>query len=235
MSKLVESKNFHDRVMTGVILGAVIVLSLMTEEARAFRALFIFMGIMAMIEFIPIISRKIFYGAIIDDRSFIFELLVIFFGVFSVVFLLEKLEIILVLLASVINDTGAYFIGNLLHGKIFKSKPFPRTSPKKSWEGIIGGCSFTVISLLILRHFGIEISLTFIIFSPVVAIFGDYLESFVKRALEIKDSSEPILSQHTPILTTFELAMSGHGGYADRIDSWTAVACLMALIKIVKN
>ena len=86
------------------------------------------------------------------------------------------------------DDTGAYCTG-MLFGK---HKLFERISPKKSWEGSIGGSVFCIISSFILAHFfpfmstgvWIGLALTVVIFGT----WGDLTESLLKRRLGIKDS-----------------------------------------------
>ena len=103
-----------------------------------------------------------------------------------------------------VNDTGAYSTG-MLFGK---HKLFERISPKKSWEGSIGGSVFCIISSFILAHFfpfmstgvWIGLALTVVIFGT----WGDLTESLLKRRLGIKDSGN---------------ILPGHGGMLDRFDS----------------
>ncbi len=103
-----------------------------------------------------------------------------------------------------VNDTGAYCTG-MLFGK---HKLFERISPKKSWEGSIGGSVFCIISSFILAHFfpfmstgvWIGLALTVVIFGT----WGDLTESLLKRRLGIKDSGN---------------ILPGHGGMLDRFDS----------------
>jgi phosphatidate cytidylyltransferase len=103
-----------------------------------------------------------------------------------------------------VNDTGAYVVGMLLG----KHRLFERISPKKSWEGFFGGLVFTVASSFIFAYFEPEIPYYhWIGMSVVVVIFGvwgDLVESLMKRTLEVKDSGK---------------AIPGHGGFLDRFDS----------------
>jgi phosphatidate cytidylyltransferase len=103
-----------------------------------------------------------------------------------------------------LNDTGAYCIGSLLG----KHRLFPRISPKKSWEGSIGGAIVVVIASLVLAHYYDFLNQwQWIGFSLVVVIFGtwgDLTESLLKRHLGIKDSGH---------------ILPGHGGMLDRFDS----------------
>lgn len=101
-------------------------------------------------------------------------------------------------------DTGAYLIGV----NIGKRKLFERISPKKSWEGAIGGYIISLgIAYLISFYYKELTSYQWIIFGSIVAIFGtfgDLIESMFKRSLDIKDSGN---------------ILPGHGGILDRFDA----------------
>lgn len=103
-----------------------------------------------------------------------------------------------------INDTGAYCTG-MLFGK---HRLFERISPKKSWEGSIGGGVFSIIAAIVMAHYfpfmpisiWIGLALTVVIFGTL----GDLTESLLKRTIRIKDSGN---------------ILPGHGGMLDRFDS----------------
>jgi phosphatidate cytidylyltransferase len=108
-----------------------------------------------------------------------------------------------------INDTMAYLVGSFI-GKT----PLTKISPKKTWEGTIGGIILCVITigflypLIILKFSDLDFprSIWFII-PAICAIFGtlgDLLESKLKRMADVKDSGN---------------FMPGHGGFLDRFDS----------------
>ena len=103
-----------------------------------------------------------------------------------------------------INDTGAYCTGMLLG----KHPLFKRISPKKSWEGSIGGATLSVAASFALAHyFPIMSTAAWVGMSLVVVVFGtwgDLTESLMKRHLGIKDSGN---------------ILPGHGGMLDRFDS----------------
>lgn len=107
-----------------------------------------------------------------------------------------------------LNDTGAFIVGS----KLGRHKLWERMSPKKSWEGFVGGVVFAVASAFVFKYlFGeyfSEISLgTLLGLGAVVGIFatwGDLIESMFKRSLGVKDSGN---------------ILPGHGGILDRIDS----------------
>lgn len=103
-----------------------------------------------------------------------------------------------------LSDTGAYCVGSL----IGKHRLFERISPKKSWEGSIGGGIFSIASSLGFAHFfPFMPGWQWVGLAIVVVIFGtcgDLTESLMKRQLGIKDSGN---------------ILPGHGGMLDRFDS----------------
>jgi len=104
-----------------------------------------------------------------------------------------------------LNDTGAYFAGR----KFGKRKIAPSVSPGKTVEGTLGGVVVCVISGLVVNYgFGSPLSsdwtILFALFVSAAAIFGDLVESAIKRGVGIKDSGAIV---------------PGHGGVLDRFDS----------------
>ena len=102
------------------------------------------------------------------------------------------------------SDTGAYFAGI----RFGRRKLFERISPKKSWEGAIGGALTAVVMSVVLSRFytGLEVW-QWVCVSLIVVIagtYGDLVESMFKRTMQIKDSGTSI---------------PGHGGFLDRFDS----------------
>lgn len=102
------------------------------------------------------------------------------------------------------NDTGAYLVGSTMG----KNKMFERISPKKTWEGTIGGFLTAIGAGYVISLFFNEISsIEWMGFAAIVSIFGTYgdlIESMIKRRLGIKDSGN---------------ILPGHGGLLDRFDS----------------
>ena len=106
------------------------------------------------------------------------------------------------------NDSFAYLTGRAFG----KTKLFERISPKKTWEGTIGGVFFTLLFGYIIGAFINRGEEVFWIISAVIiapcAIYGDLLESLFKRSLKIKDTGS-ILPGHGGILDRFDAALFG--------------------------
>ena len=102
------------------------------------------------------------------------------------------------------NDTFGYIIGVL-----FGKHPLvPTISPKKTWEGTIGGVVLTILIGFVFAYIDPSRGVLFWIPAAIIivpgAIFGDLLESLFKRSLNIKDSGT---------------ILPGHGGILDRFDA----------------
>lgn len=101
------------------------------------------------------------------------------------------------------NDTGAYLFGV----KFGKHRLFERHSPKKSWEGFIGGILTSQLVGFILSIYFTDYTLqNWLIMAFIISCFGtlgDLVESMFKRSIDIKDSGS---------------ILPGHGGLLDRFD-----------------
>ncbi|HEY5470738.1 MAG TPA: phosphatidate cytidylyltransferase [Bacteroidales bacterium] len=102
------------------------------------------------------------------------------------------------------NDTGAYLTG-MTFGR---HKLFERISPKKTWEGFIGGfIAAIIVAWLLSDWFGVVDKIQWVVISIIISIsgtYGDLIESMLKRSTGVKDSGN---------------IMPGHGGFLDRFDS----------------
>ncbi|WP_299289002.1 phosphatidate cytidylyltransferase [uncultured Mucilaginibacter sp.] len=110
------------------------------------------------------------------------------------------------------NDTCAYLTGR----KLGKTKLFERHSPKKTWEGFIGGLILTAVIAFVISCYFKEISsLHWIIIGIIISVFGtmsDLVESMLKRSINVKDSGN---------------ILPGHGGLLDRFDGLLMAAPLV--------
>lgn len=133
-----------------------------------------------------------------------------------------------------LNDSGAYCVGSLMSKrKGGNHKMFPRVSPNKSWEGLVGGAIVAVGAAFLLAHFGCLHALpapcmpwvSTLLFGLTVVVFGtlgDLMESLLKRTIGVKDSGK---------------FMPGHGGVLDRFDSillaTPAVVVLLLILMVL--
>ncbi|MEW5773673.1 MAG: phosphatidate cytidylyltransferase [Thermodesulfobacteriota bacterium] len=125
---------------------------------------------------------------------------------------MKAIEVVLVLLAVIAADVGAYYAGSLVGGP----KVWPEVSPKKTWAGSLGGMAATIALCLAMdavdefwlggagagRPWWMWVLLGAAL--NLAAQFGDFFESALKRRLGVKDSGT---------------ILPGHGGILDRIDS----------------
>ncbi|MDI9364516.1 MAG: phosphatidate cytidylyltransferase [Flavobacterium sp.] len=125
------------------------------------------------------------------------------------------------LIASIwINDTMQYLVGSFI-GKT----PFSKISPKKTWEGTIGGSFLcmalaTFIPFFITQSFNVEI-IGIATIAAILGTLGDLLESKLKRMAGVKDSGQ---------------IMPGHGGFLDRFDSLLlATPFVWLFVKLIMN
>ncbi|RMX05623.1 phosphatidate cytidylyltransferase [Corticibacter populi] len=131
-------------------------------------------------------------------------------------------------------DIGAYFAGRTFGQKLVHRKLAPTVSPGKSWEGVFGG----IIGVLLLaalwlwldrslaqewgrsfygvvRQQGLTMLTVVCVALVGMSVLGDLLESLVKRAAGVKDSSA---------------VLPGHGGVLDRIDGLIPVMPMGMLV-----
>jgi phosphatidate cytidylyltransferase len=114
----------------------------------------------------------------------------------------------LALLTSWANDSAAYLAGTRLGKHGF----FTQISPKKTWEGAVGGFVASVLTMIaasLVFQIPFAFSIVFGAGLSIAAILGDLAESLIKRQTGVKDSSNII---------------PGHGGLLDRIDSLLSAA-----------
>ncbi|HHS95952.1 MAG TPA: phosphatidate cytidylyltransferase [Phaeodactylibacter sp.] len=110
-----------------------------------------------------------------------------------------------ILLMTWANDTGAYLVGS----QIGKTPLLPRISPKKTWEGTLGGFALGLFVAYLMSLFFEELRLQeWLIVAIIVVVFGsigDLVESMLKRSRGLKDSGN---------------LLPGHGGFLDRFDAF---------------
>jgi len=149
------------------------------------------------------------------------------FALMNVVLGKSKFLLLALFITMWVNDTGAYCIGVLTaKRKNGNHKMFPRVSPKKSWEGLIGGFVFALLAGYIYYKVGwfdawsypLVKSLAFALLIALAGTFGDLMESLMKRTIGVKDSGR---------------FMPGHGGVLDRFDSILLATPVVALLTLL--
>lgn len=125
--------------------------------------------------------------------------------------------ILLTLLPLWVGDSLAYFVGKSMGKHLIA----PKVSPKKTWEGAIGGfigCLGAACLISSLLKLPIAAGIAVGIITGVGGLLGDLLESRLKRSADLKDSGD---------------ILPGHGGILDRLDSFLATSPLSTLAVVL--
>ncbi|MFC1674995.1 phosphatidate cytidylyltransferase [Candidatus Omnitrophota bacterium] len=204
---MLEIKGISIYKYFGIGLGALIPLSIIWqfELTGKWELLFISLGLLFLI--LMQFRRRKNSGVIVGISTTIFGLLYVsWFLSFAIKvrFLEGGLGLIIALiLITKLGDIGAYLIGS----RFGKTPLMPRVSPKKTFEGAIGGLVFSVFGSLVSMPF-LKLPLGHIIFLGlflgILGQLGDLSESLMKRDCQVKDSSGTI---------------PGIGGILDLVDS----------------
>ena len=205
-------QTFKTRSLTAIIFVMVMFIGLFIH-VYLFLALFTLIMFGCLFEFSKIV--KIIH----PKKYFLYLPIAFFYIIIPIILLLDlgtngieantKYSPLLpcaILFSIWINDTSAYLVGSFI-GKT----PFSKISPKKTWEGTIGGALLCILIIALLGKF-IPIAqkinvIHWISIATLCAVFGtigDLIESKLKRMANIKDSGS---------------FMPGHGGFLDRFDS----------------
>jgi len=122
-----------------------------------------------------------------------------------------------------IYDSASYACGSLLG----KHHMFERISPKKTWEGVVGGAFFTLLFAYFFNRCPDLVAYQYYEWMAIAVVimisgtFGDLVESLLKRSLNIKDSGS---------------IMPGHGGFLDRFDAYFfAVPFVVAILWFISQ
>ena len=117
-----------------------------------------------------------------------------------------RLIVFAVVLTVFAADTLAYLTGRAAG----RHRLAPRLSPKKTWEGLIGGAAAGVfVSFIALydtrdKYLSVWQAIVLGVVVVIAAVLGDLFESALKRDLEVKDTGR---------------LLGGHGGVLDRVDA----------------
>ena len=172
------------------------------------------------------------YFKLINERSYftIFNILLGFLWISSIAWLIPiyqsiSYQFVLVVFFSVwITDSFAFIMGR----QFGKKKILPSVSPNKTWVGSISGLLSSMLFIFLIFHYYNIFPSDFTFLNILVIGFitgffsqiGDFLESYFKRQLEVKDSSNLLL---------------GHGGFLDRFDSLFIVSITMYMYLLING
>jgi phosphatidate cytidylyltransferase len=218
------SKNLRDRILTGIVLGAVAVGDIIYGGV-AFEMLVVVVSAIMLVEWVNIaraIVRR--HGLPVPVLGLLGSLGAIYCGMTLAALLIIRgaehgLALSLWTLAIVVaTDVGAYFAGRAIGGP----KLAPRISPNKTWAGLVGGMVLAALAgMLVAGQGGLDLAFAWAGAGlAVVAQLGDLFESWMKRLAGVKDSGRLI---------------PGHGGVWDRIDGLVPVAWVVAALVLLSR
>jgi phosphatidate cytidylyltransferase len=219
-----DSKAFKTRTLTAIVFVIIMLTGLLWNQ-WSFIVLFTIIHFGCWYEFIKLIKKISSHSYILVSLSglvYITLPIVLFLYMRignSITYDSDFLKVIPcgTIFSIWINDTMAYVVGSLI-GKT----PLSKISPKKTWEGTIGGALLCIITItLIGLATGFYNYITWIVIATCCAVFGtlgDLLESKLKRMANVKDSGT---------------LMPGHGGFLDRFDSLLVASTFVAIYYFV--
>ena len=192
-------KNGTQRFITATILGTLFWVVFFHFPIRAFSILLgIILAFILCFEWNQIFKRTDVYHWLILPFAFL-----IWMNEHETYHIL----VYLLFLIAFTFDSASYFFGSLLG----RYKLWPKISPGKTLEGVIGGYICTLIMVFFTLYQknllqNVSISMVTIITAIIcaVALFGDFFESLLKRQAGLKDTGS---------------ILPGHGGFLDRFDS----------------
>lgn len=225
--EMIDLKESHSKIPSGLVLGAMLALLVLVfrDAENSVLSYGISTRLFALLILIFLIPTLFSYkkGEYNTRDAFYLLGVILFLGTaFNAMIVLRNMNLyILVYLfgITILTDTFALLIG-MAFGR---HKLAPEISPKKTWEGFIGGAIFGTILPSIFYYYFISpeniigtIVMTLVI--SVVAQLGDLIFSKIKRENNIKDFSDLIPE---------------HGGILDRLDSTIFAIITYVLIIIL--
>ena len=197
------------RLLTVTVVAAVgwlpmALLPMVLTQSLFLAAVAGFLPIMFGVAFISQ-NRMVYigYGALLTLGILSFWFLALTFGATGIAILAAVI---------ILSDIGGYIAGRLFGGPKF----WPAVSPKKTWSGtVVGWVLAGLLGLYLMHETGAWWAAPVAIFVAFGAQMGDIAESWVKRRMGVKDSSQLI---------------PGHGGFLDRLDGFVGGAAAFGLI-----
>ncbi|MBR3320179.1 phosphatidate cytidylyltransferase [Candidatus Saccharibacteria bacterium] len=230
-----KKRNLLTRAISGVLIAAVVVPAYFIKGGAYFHIVIRFAIMMSILEFITIVGESHF----IPMRPVEYSVTgLVFIELVACIIGIGKLPVELVgglVFVCVATDAFAYLLGSFYGGVVFKKRPFPTTSPNKTYEGLFFGLAFGIIAAhfwtAYMESVGTPVSFFRLAIAAPLAVFGDILESRFKRLYDVKDANDFVVQ--IPVVGWLEAPLGGrdgHGGYLDRIDSLLFVIMLELLI-----
>ncbi len=225
-------KNFRVRVSVGVGMFAIAIIGLYTFNSVPFKIIY---GLFSFISFLELMS---FFKKKSEPTNIILAVLETAFLIGGVLFVtnINVHYFWYIILGVPGYDIFAYLFGKLCGGKLIKnSRPFPKISKNKTWEGTILGLSMAIGMVAIKMAVNGDFATDYMyLFCGPLALIGDLFESFMKRKFEIKDSNEIVIKNKS--FTWLEMLVGGsegHGGFLDRIDSTAFSATILLFVSLL--
>ena len=213
------NKELLNRILTSIILLPI--LFYITVYAGVY--LVILLTLLYFLSIYEIIKNS-------SNKSFIFfASILLILSFYSFYFLRGDTKHSLIILFWILTSTFLSDIGGYTFGKILKGKKLTKISPNKTYSGAIGSIFLSCLSLPLINSlqffFQNKLLINFLelnflmltIFISIVCQLGDLLISFLKRKINIKNTSN---------------ILPGHGGILDRIDGLIFVLIFCFLLKI---
>lgn len=225
-------KNFRVRLIVGFGMFAVSLIAMYTFDEIPFKIIFGVFAFMSAIELFSFFWRK-------KSVLLVFLALLEFAFLVCGTIFVAKIDVAYfwyIILGVPGYDIFAYLSGKLLGGKIFKkSRPFPKISKNKTWEGTLLGLfmAISMVAILMAARDAFQADFIYLLCGP-LALMGDLFESFLKRKFGVKDSNEILIKN--PVFSKLEMLVGGsegHGGFLDRIDSTAFAATILLIISFM--
>lgn len=205
--------HYHIRYVVGIAAGLVVYVTMALVSLQWFSPRLIFANLLLL----PLmLIAELYYKSPTPFRNVALNV----FGILYIIVPFALLNIFFLPVLSPVGDYPAILLGIFILLWVYdsfaylfgvwlgKHRLFERHSPKKSWEGLIGGFIAGFAAAFLIASFWPEYSLVhWLVIAAIVMIFGtfgDLAESMLKRSIKVKDSGR---------------ALPGHGGLLDRFDA----------------
>tara|TARA_Y100001954_G_C15579042_1_gene487403 strand:+ start:16 stop:636 length:621 start_codon:yes stop_codon:yes gene_type:complete len=200
------------RSISGIIFIAILLFGTIYSQT-SFFLLYFSLGCVSVYEMWNILEKKTIPPLVFVSLPFI--LIIILIGIKND---FDPLLVLYILILTWTFDSFAYLLGS----RYGRNKILPKISPKKSWEGFLGGYISTLIISFILMNYEVKFLEEYIIIAfilPITATIGDLIASYYKRKSNVKDYGKII---------------PGHGGIIDRLDAIFITIPVVFIIKMIQ-